>query len=711
MPLLSLSMALIMGLCLYVGLQVLSQFVLNRHSWSPDYRDLLFAFMSLMVVGYSGSELVAYHSQDVASYVSAFRWRGVFGALLLGAWPWFVYRYTGAGPSAVVWTLSVYFGLNLIVHLLRPYGSNFEAPPELIARVLPWGERISFHATSQMNFLGALLIAGVMAVVAYSYFACYRQYRAGQRRAALKLAFALTVFVGFVLENFFVRAGLLDFVFLAQFGFPALILIMAVTLQQEAHVRTERAQAELLRFRAALDCSADGIYLIDRARMRFLDCNRAAWHALGYTSREALLALGPHDIKPEFSREQLASRFDAMLRGEDPGGVIETLHQRTDGSTFPVEVFVRPLTTGASPLLVAVARDITERKRAESALAQSEARHALFLRMSREGFMTIGPDLRIREVNDAYCRMLGFTRAELLAMRVCDIEAAETPEEVEAHAATLRTHGNDLFETRQRRKDGTVLEVEVSATATEVSGEPLFMSFVRDITPRKQAERERLAAARAQRETLVREVHHRIKNNLQGVVGLLRQHIQLNDGLRAPLEATIGQVGSVALVHGLQGRASGDDIFLCELIEAIASAVAGLTGVAAAPRVERCVGNMITVTAEEAVPVALILNELVFNAVKHSSDRSVPVQVLIRCDRQAAHVQIRNRGRPLPPDLSVTVGRGVGTGLNLVHALLPGQLGALNFDYREGWVVVELSLRPPAVVLPKECSASETTVV
>jgi len=131
-----------------------------------------------------------------------------------------------------------------------------------------------------------------------------------------------------------------------------------------------RAQRDQRRFRAALDSSVDAIYLIDRDDMRFVDANQAAWQAVGY-SREALLALGPQHLMPDFTQESLAQEFDRLLAGNEDHGVMHTVHRRKDGSEFPVEVFVHPVAdphAGASRVVVALARDVTERKQAEAEL-------------------------------------------------------------------------------------------------------------------------------------------------------------------------------------------------------------------------------------------------------------------------------------------------------------------------------------------------------
>ncbi len=133
----------------------------------------------------------------------------------------------------------------------------------------------------------------------------------------------------------------------------------------------DRKQAEesLYRFRAAIDSSDDGIFLIDRATMLFVDANENAYASLGY-SQEELFSMGPQDIKPHYSREDLARVFDEVIQGKIEKGFIETVHRRKDGSELPVEVLFRALESGGEHLIIAVARNITERKRLEEQLKE-----------------------------------------------------------------------------------------------------------------------------------------------------------------------------------------------------------------------------------------------------------------------------------------------------------------------------------------------------
>ncbi len=126
----------------------------------------------------------------------------------------------------------------------------------------------------------------------------------------------------------------------------------------EHHTAIDRENA---RFRAALDASADSFFLIDRNHMRFVDVNATACTSTGY-GREELLALGPQDIKPLKSRRQLEEEFDVVIDGSEVGS-IETLHQRKDGSTYPVQVFLAAIAGAQGPLIIANVRDMTAQER------------------------------------------------------------------------------------------------------------------------------------------------------------------------------------------------------------------------------------------------------------------------------------------------------------------------------------------------------------
>ncbi|MBN1288320.1 MAG: PAS domain S-box protein [Actinobacteria bacterium] len=126
--------------------------------------------------------------------------------------------------------------------------------------------------------------------------------------------------------------------------------------------------------------------------------------------------------------------------------------------------------------------DITDRK-------ISELKYETILQGAMDGFCITDLYGRILETNDTYCRMIGYEHDELLKMAIPEIDAVEQPEETQARIETIRTRGYDRFETRHRRKDGRLIDVEVSIQILKTD-EPKLYIFLRDITERRKGEKE-----------------------------------------------------------------------------------------------------------------------------------------------------------------------------------------------------------------------------
>ena len=136
-----------------------------------------------------------------------------------------------------------------------------------------------------------------------------------------------------------------------------------LTADMTARIRLDE---DLRRFRTAMDATADAIFLIDRSSMTFVDVNATACRMLGY-ERDDFLALGTGSVSGA-DREKLQDLYDKLLAGDQSGAMAELLVQRKNGTEVAVEVQRRTLRSGASWILVAVARDITERKETEMRL-------------------------------------------------------------------------------------------------------------------------------------------------------------------------------------------------------------------------------------------------------------------------------------------------------------------------------------------------------
>ena len=159
--------------------------------------------------------------------------------------------------------------------------------------------------------------------------------------------------------------------------------------------------------------------------------------------------------------------------------------------------------------------------------------------------MRVDADGRLREVNPAYCRQSGYTRDELLAMRIPALEVMECAVDTAAHIQRIVVSGGDLFESRHQRKDGSVWDVEVSVIYRNMAGGQLFV-FLRDITQRKKLERQ-VNDQKALLEDLVEQRTTELSVALQDAK-LADQSkdaflANMSHELRTPLNAVIGMAG------------------------------------------------------------------------------------------------------------------------------------------------------------------------
>jgi PAS domain S-box-containing protein len=242
------------------------------------------------------------------------------------------------------------------------------------------------------------------------------------------------------------------------------------------------------RYRALVNSASDAFYLHDLDE-RILDVNEKACQSLGY-SREELLKMSVPDIDRDLD---LASA-QAICKQIQPGQPFTAYghHRRKDGSTFPVEVMVGTVEIGGQRLFLALARDITDRERAQAALRESEARFREILENVAVGMAQIGPDGRWLYMNQRLCDILGYSKEELLNLSFIDITHPEDREVSQRKAADLLAGKIDSYslEKRYLRKDGTQIWVNLTVTLQrDEQGRPLYgAGVVEDISERKRAE-------------------------------------------------------------------------------------------------------------------------------------------------------------------------------------------------------------------------------
>lgn len=240
------------------------------------------------------------------------------------------------------------------------------------------------------------------------------------------------------------------------------------------------------RYRDLVESSHDWIWEID-ASGRYTYASPQVFEIFGYRPEE-IIGKSPFDLMPPAEAERVGQLFAGILARRAPFRRLENVNLRKDGSTIVLATSGVPFfdEQGAFCGYRGMDQDITAQKLAEDKLRASEERHRTILQASIDGYFLADRQGRIIEVNDAYCRMCGYSEQELLAMRLFDLEVAETEEEIIEHLQMVMARGFAVFALRQRRKDGSYFDIEHRVQYRSAEGGQ-FVGFTRDISAvRKQ---------------------------------------------------------------------------------------------------------------------------------------------------------------------------------------------------------------------------------
>lgn len=234
---------------------------------------------------------------------------------------------------------------------------------------------------------------------------------------------------------------------------------------------------------------ADGVMMVDQQGV-IVDCNPVFHQRLGYEKSE-IVGMSVKTLDPPEYANRVPERLEEIAsQGQ---ATFETAHTHKDGTIMPVELNARLLDVEGDTYFFSIVRDITKRKQRE---AKHQARLEIYdaaINTPALGFWVVDNQGKFLEVNDTYVTQSGYSRDELLNMRIPDIEAMEKPEDTAAHMEELLRVGFGRFRSAHRRKDGTIWPVEVVTTISQLQG-GLFIVFVENIED-KVAQESRLKQA------------------------------------------------------------------------------------------------------------------------------------------------------------------------------------------------------------------------
>jgi two-component system, chemotaxis family, CheB/CheR fusion protein len=442
---------------------------------------------------------------------------------------------------------------------------------------------------------------------------------------------------------------------------------------------TERQEIAEIRFRRLFESAKDGIIVVDSETEIVEDVNAFFLQLTGFPREDftgrTIADMGNLLQVPKLAEIVPETRVSEIVRHDDLP--ITT----RDGAKKHVEIVANRYMVGSQPVVQLNVRDITARKQADQALKESEERFRLVVESVRDyAIFQIDSNGKIATWNTGAEHLLGWSESEILGRSASLVFTPEDVErgEMERELKTALMEGSARDERCHRRKDGSrffasgVLARADSATSEGVR----FTKVMQDITTRKEQE-DRLRQSLEEKSMLVREIHHRVKNNLQMIVSLLSlQASQTEDRhLIAAFEETEGRVRAIAHIH--EQLYASDDLTTVEVggyVSALARELVAIHS-ATSKRIRLKIDTEeLLMHIEKAIPVGLIANELIINSLKHgmrdgTGDLKVALRSVARDDGPPmAELCVEDNGPGLPAGFDLPGAQSMG--YQLVYLLV-----------------------------------------
>ena len=432
-------------------------------------------------------------------------------------------------------------------------------------------------------------------------------------------------------------------------------------------VGSAQSHAEVQSRLAAIVESSDDAIISKTLDGVILSWNRGAERVFGYAASEVVgrkIAL----LVPQDRTAEVASILDRVRKGERIDH-FETVRRRKDGTHINISVTISPI-LGEGGVVVAaskVARDITSQ-------TVATIERDRFFELSVDMICSATLDGRFTRVNPAFAAVLGWGVEDLVGRRIVEFVHPEDVKATEGELGRLRageptTHFESRFRSRSDRYRWLSWRSAAHSSGT-------FYAVLRDVTEDKAAQAA-IASALREKEVLLQEIHHRVKNNLQVIMSLINMQIRSLDMKTAhdALWECQSRIQAIALIHEkLYQSKNFGSIPFAEYVATLISSLRDVAGEESDGVTFDLEIGPFTLPLDKAIPCALMLNELVVNALKHAfPNRPGKVRVAMHADEQHASFSVSDDGIGLTPDFDIW--NSPTLGLQLVCTLAE-QLGA-----------------------------------
>ncbi|MBI5679893.1 MAG: PAS domain S-box protein [Methanobacterium sp.] len=458
---------------------------------------------------------------------------------------------------------------------------------------------------------------------------------------------------------------------------------------------TERKKAEIAlqkseeRFRAVAESAVDAIVTTD-ANGDIIFFNNSLETIFGYQKdelkRKPLTLLMPERFKDKYLDE--LKRFKFTGEHKLIGRIATTTGLKRDGTEFPFEMSLSSWRSGENIYFTSIIRDLTEKKRAEDALKESEEKYRTIIETAQEGVWIIDENANTTYVNQGMAEMLGYSADEMMDKSLFDFMDDEGKVDAEEKMERRREGIKEVHDFRFLHKDGSSVWAMISTNPIfdkngEFSG---ALGMLSDITHRKQMEVQ-IKESLEEKEMLLKEVHHRVKNNLAVISSLLNlqsDYIRDKEDLELFRESQT-RAKTMALIHerlyqsrDLKNIDFGE--YMHTLINDLFNTYSVDPGLV---KLNMSLENVM-LDINTSIPLGLIVNELVSNSMKYAfpDGRKGIIKINFESGKDQYVLCVSDNGVGLPEGIDFKNTDSLG--LQLVNSLTNQIEGEIELDKSHG---------------------------
>ncbi|MGB8980959.1 MAG: PAS domain S-box protein [Anaerolineales bacterium] len=481
---LSIPMVAMAAISLYVGFYHLLIFLRRRQ----NREDLTFALLCFAYVFYAAFCAGLYNAASLSEGVRWQRAQFIALAVFVPVFLWFVADYTRRKPGITIPLFSVLYLFVIIVQLVDRSEMTFLVDqPSIKQIVLPHIQPITYYEATVGPFSTAQGILGMLAST-YVLVMAIRYFRRGYKRESVPLILAIGLMYAAGLHDTLVTNGVYQFIYLIEYAYLAVILVMAYSLSStvvEAAIAKDALRRSEERFRAMIETTSDWVWEVD-ARGVYTYASPKVRDLLGYEPEE-ILGRTPSDLMPPDSAERILAVYQKYILHQKPINKMERITRCKDGQLLVLETSGVPFfdETGRLSGYRGIDRDITERKKVEEALQAKTQELDRYFTSSLDLLCIADTDGYFHRLNPEWEKTLGYTLAELEGRQLLEFVHPQDVEATVAAIGQLKAQQQvQSFENRYRCKDGSYRWIEWRSYPED----RMIYAVARDITERKQVE-------------------------------------------------------------------------------------------------------------------------------------------------------------------------------------------------------------------------------